>query len=314
MKSFKDSALLFLKGIGMGSADVVPGVSGGTIAFITGIYEDLLASISSVDKQAIQYLLKLEIKNFWEHINGGFLLPLFLGIFLSILSLAKVISFSLDNFPIPVWSFFFGLIIISSISVTKEIKKWNAGVVLSIIVGVALAYGLTTFAPVKTPDANWFIFLSGALAICAMILPGISGSFILLILGKYTYIINAVKDMDLVTIAIFGSGCVVGILSFSRLVSWFLKKFHDYAIALLAGFMIGALNKIWPWKKGVLFQLNRHGEQVPVYEENLLPNQYLTETGNEPQIIQAILFMAFGFMLVVLMEKLALFIKAKKAS
>ncbi|MFY0627537.1 MAG: DUF368 domain-containing protein [Reichenbachiella sp.] len=313
MKSLKDSALLFLKGIGMGSADVVPGVSGGTIAFITGIYEELLSSISSFDKEAFFHLSKLELKEFWKHINGSFLLPLVLGILVSVFSLAKIIAFLLDNYPIQVWSFFFGLIIISSITVTKEITKWNAGVVISAIIGIVFAYTLTLITPVNTPSAPWFIFICGAFAICAMILPGISGSFIMLILGKYTYIINAVKDFNWAVMLIFGSGCIVGLFTFSRVISWFLKKFHNYAIALLAGFMLGALNKIWPWKKAVLFQLDRHGAQVPVYEENLLPNQYFTETGQQALILQAILFMAFGFMIVVIMEKVALLMKSNKS-
>ena len=312
MRSFKDYFLLFLKGIGMGSADVVPGVSGGTIAFITGIYEELLSSINSFDAKAFRLLFSFKIKEFWIRVNGSFLLPLVAGILLSAMTLAKIITFLLDKHPIQIWSFFFGLIIISSISVAKEINKWNFYTIVSGLCGIAIAYVITTVTPSTTPNGLWFVFISGAVAICAMILPGISGSFILLILGKYAYIMSALKNLDTTIIAVFASGCVIGLFTFSRLISWFLQKFHNYAIALLAGFMIGSLNKIWPWKKAELFRFNSHGEQVPTFERNLLPTDYYAETGYSPMIIQAILFMALGFMMVVIMEKIAFAIKKAK--
>lgn len=312
MRSFKDYFLLFLKGIGMGSADVVPGVSGGTIAFITGIYEELLSSINSFDAKAFRLLFSFKIKEFWIKVNGSFLLPLVAGILLSAMTLAKIITFLLDKHPIQIWSFFFGLIIISSISVAKEINKWNFYTFISGLCGIAIAYVITMVTPSTTPNELWFVFISGAVAICAMILPGISGSFILLILGKYAYIMSALKNLDTTIIAVFASGCVIGLFTFSRLISWFLQKFHNYAIALLAGFMIGSLNKIWPWKKAELFRFNSHGEQVPTFERNLLPTDYYAETGYSPMIIQAILFMALGFMMVVIMEKIAFAIKKAK--
>ncbi|RJE74669.1 MULTISPECIES: DUF368 domain-containing protein [Reichenbachiella] len=309
MKSLKDYLLLFLKGIGMGSADVVPGVSGGTIAFITGIYEELLASISSFDITAFKLLAQFKLKAFWQHINGAFLFPLLLGILVSVFTLAKVISHVLEIYPIQLWSFFFGLVIISSISVAKEITKWNIGVLLSCLAGIAIAFFITIVTPATTPNGLWFIFISGAIAICAMILPGISGSFILLILGKYTYIFKALNEFDITIILVFAIGCITGLFSFSRAISWFLKKFHNYAIALLAGFMIGSLNKIWPWKKAIRFEWIK-GEQVPVLEQNILPTQYLSETGHQPMIIQAILFGTLGFMIVIVIEKIALIVKS----
>lgn len=293
----------------MGSADVVPGVSGGTIAFITGIYEELLDSINSFDTQAFKLLFSFRLRDFWKKINGGFLLPLVTGILLSAMSLAKIITFLLEEHPIQIWSFFFGLIIISSISVAKEIKKWDFLTIISCLSGVAVAFIITTVTPSTTPNSLWFVFISGAIAICAMILPGISGSFILLILGKYAYIMSALKNLDTAVIAVFASGCVIGLFTFSRIISWFLRKFHNYAIALLAGFMIGSLNKIWPWKKAELFRINSAGEQVPIFERNMLPTDYFAETGQSPMIIQAILYMAFGFMIVVIMEKIAFAIK-----
>lgn len=308
MKSIKEQILLFLKGVAMGSADVVPGVSGGSIALITGIYEELLSSINSFDGQALKLLFAFKLREFWDQINGKFLFPLFLGIGLSIFTLAKVISYVLENHPIQMWSFFFGLIIISSISVAKEIKQWNTMTVLIGLVGVAIAYGVTVITPAQTTNQLWFIFLSGAIAICAMILPGISGSFILLLLGKYKYIMASVKELDILTIIVFALGCITGLLTFSRVISFLLKKYHNYAIALLSGFMIGSLNKIWPWKKPVLFELI-HDEQVPVLEKNVLPSDYLEVTGNSPMLIQAILFMALGFIIVVIIEKVAIALK-----
>lgn len=313
MRSFKDYFLLFLKGMGMGSADVVPGVSGGTIAFITGIYEELLSSINSFDAEAFRLLFSFKIRDFWTKVNGSFLFPLVMGIVLSAMTLAKIISFLLDKHPIQIWSFFFGLIIISSISVAKEITQWNAYSVISGICGIAVAYIITVVTPATTPNELWFVFISGAIAICAMILPGISGSFILLILGKYAFIMSALKNLDYTVIGVFATGCIIGLFTFSRLISWFLNKFHNYAIALLAGFMIGSLNKIWPWKKAELFRINAQGEQVPIFERNLLPTDYLAETGQSPMIIQAILYMALGFMMVVIMEKIAFAIKQARS-
>ena len=305
MQNIKDYVQLFLKGVAMGGADIIPGVSGGTIAFITGIYERLLNAIKSIDAAALKLLAGLRLKELWQHVDGKFLVTLLSGILLSILSLAKLISFLLENYPIQLWSFFFGLIVIASFSVVREIKRWNWGVLLAGFVGIAIAYFITTAAPAETPTALWFIFLSGTIAICAMILPGISGSFILLIMGKYTYIINALKDLDIITIVVFALGCVVGLLSFARIVSWLLKRHHDVAVSLLAGFMLGSLNKIWPWKVVTAYRIDSHGEQQPFLTENILPTEYVALTGHEPFILQALLFALLGVGIVVILEKIA---------
>ena len=305
MRSIKDYILLFLKGIAMGGADVVPGVSGGTIAFITGIYEELLFSIKSFDVTAIKLFLKGGFAEFWKHINGGFLLVLLSGIMLSILSLARVIHYFLEHHPIQLWSFFFGLIIISAIAVTREITKWNFLVIGFGILGIILAYLITEASPASTPDGYFYIFFSGVIAICAMILPGISGSFILLILGKYQFIIGALKDLNIMVLIVFALGCITGLLSFARLVSWFMKKFHNMAIALLAGFMIGSLNKIWPWKETITFRTDRTGELVPLIQKNILPNNYFPVTGDNPQMLTALLFAAIGVLIVIIIEKMA---------
>lgn len=304
MNKVKDYVLLFLKGMSMGGADVVPGVSGGTIAFITGIYEELLNSIKSFDQQAIQLLLKGRIAALWEHVNGKFLVTLLSGILVSILSLAKLIHYLLNNHPIQLWSFFFGLIVISAIVVSREIKHWKWVVIFAGIAGIAIAYLITGATPATTPDNYLFIFASGAIAICAMILPGISGSFILLILGKYEFIIEAVKDFNLPIIIVFGLGCVVGLLTFTRLVSFLLSRYHDVTVAMLAGFMIGSLNKIWPWKETITSRLDSKGVVIPVIQQNLWPSEYMAKIG-EPLVLQALLFFSLGILIIIGIEKIA---------
>lgn len=298
----------------MGSADVVPGVSGGTIAFITGIYDELLNSIKSVDATAFRLLFQFKLKDFWSHINGSFLITLVAGIAISIFSLAKLIGFLLITYPVLVWSFFFGLIIISAVLVARDIdnKDWKA--VIAGIIGVFIAYFITSASPAQTPEAWWFVLISGAIAICAMILPGISGAFILLILGKYKYIIEAVETVDIGTLAVFAVGCIFGLLSFARLISWFLRNYQSLTVAMLAGFMIGSLNKVWPWKVVDSFRINSKGEQVPLFDHNVLPKQFLSETGQDPQFMEALLMASFGILLVVAIEKIAAMLNVKKVS
>ena len=313
MKNLAGYILLYLKGIAMGGADVVPGVSGGTIAFITGIYQKLLTSIKNIDLEALQLLKEFDIKALWEHINGTFLVVLFGGIATSVLSLAKLITFLLENFPIQVLAFFFGLIIISALIILREIKKWDFGVIIAILVGTAIAYFITATTPAETPDAPWFMFIAGAVAICAMILPGISGSFILLLFGKYEYVMSAIKDFRIADLIFLAMGCVVGILSFARLVNWLFNKFHNLTIGLLAGFMIGSLNKVWPWKETIETYIDRHGEIKPLYQINVLPNQFLEKSGSEPFFLEAIGFAAFGFLLVLGIDRLAAYISPKES-
>ncbi|HBH23590.1 MAG TPA: DUF368 domain-containing protein [Cytophagales bacterium] len=305
MNHFQSKLLVFLKGLGMGAADIVPGVSGGTIAFITGIYENLLDSINSVDRKALQYLFSFKLKAFYDHVNGTFLFPLLFGIGLSISTLARLAHYMLENHPIMLWSFFFGLVLISAFSVFQKAEERNIKSVIAGIIGTVVAYVITEASPATTPDNYLFIFLSGAIAICAMILPGISGSFILLILGKYQFIMGAIKDFNIVVILVFGAGCILGLLSFARIVSWLLKKYGAITIAFLAGFMLGSLNKIWPWKQTTSFRINRKGESVPFIQENIMPQHYMEKTGNDPHIFLAILFFALGILIVVSLEKFA---------
>ncbi len=287
----------------MGAADVVPGVSGGTIAFITGIYEELLDSIRSVDAGAIKLLLGFRLADFWRHINGTFLLVLLSGIGFSVLALSRVILFLLANHPELLWSFFFGLIVASAWVVGRKIGRWSTGVVLFGLLGTAIAYYVTVATPAQTPEAHWFIFLSGAIAICAMILPGISGSFLLVLMAKYEFILNAVKELRLDVIAVFGAGCVVGILSFSRVLNWALKHHHNTTVALLTGFMVGSLNKVWPWKQTLETYTDRHGEVKPLVQQNVLPGSYESLTGQESFLVYGILLALAGFLLVFLVDR-----------
>ena len=226
MRNLKDYILLSLKGIAMGAADVVPGVSGGTIAFITGIYEELLETINSINFAALKKLKSEGIKGFWKHINGNFLIALFIGIGISIVSLAKLITYLLEHHSILLWSFFFGLILSSIYLVGKTVKKWELSKIIGLLVGAGVAYYITILPPMENPNALWYVFLSGTIAICAMILPGISGSFILLLLGSYEMVLGAIKDVKLAIIGVFAVGCITGLLSFSKLLNWMFNHCH----------------------------------------------------------------------------------------
>jgi putative membrane protein len=304
-RKISDYALLTARGLGMGAADVIPGVSGGTIAFITGIYQELINSIKSVDRAFFKILFKNGIPAAWKHINGNFLVAVFSGVLISIFSLARLISWLLLIYPKLVWAFFFGLIIASVLHVGKKINHWNTISVFMLIAGTAIALYITIATPATTPEAYWFIFLSGAIAITAMIMPGISGSFILLLMGKYEFILNAVKDLQINIIIIFGIGCVAGIISFSNIISWFFKKFHNATMALLTGFMIGSLNKLWPWKEITSYHINSIGEQVPLTEKSISPAQYEILTGNDPMLLQIIICMLAGFLIIFLFDVFA---------
>lgn len=309
-RSIKEYLVIALKGVGMGAADVVPGVSGGTIAFITGIYEELVSSIKSINIAAARTLFKDGIKSFWQAVNGTFLLVLVAGILVSVLSLARVLEYILINHPVLIWSFFFGLILASAVFVAKKIGRWNLQTGISMLVGAVAAFLITSISPAETTEAYWFIFLSGALAICAMILPGISGSFILLLLGKYQFILNAVNEGKLDILAVLIIGAIVGIISFANLLSWLLKLYHHLTIALLAGFMIGSLNKIWPWKVTVETYTDSHGELMPLVEQNVFPGRFHDLTQQDPQLLFAALLALAGIGLILLFELLS---REKKA-
>lgn len=305
MNPIKKYGLNYLKGMAMGAADIVPGVSGGSIALIAGIYQELLDSINSFNLDNLRLLKSFQIKEFYLRLNGNFLLSLVLGIMTSIFALSRVITYLMDEHPIPLWSFFSGLILVSAFLILKETKKWNFVIVVSIAIGTAFAWWVTNLPPTTTPDAPWFTFVAGAIAICAMILPGISGSFVLLILGQYERILQAVMDKDFFTLALFASGCLVGILSFSRVVAFLLRRFHAATIGLLSGFMLGSVNELWPWKQVTSWRTSSSGKEVPFLTENILPGEYLAQVGLDPQLGWAIGAFFFGIGLVLFIEWLA---------
>lgn len=318
-RSTKDFLFLYLKGMAMGAADVVPGVSGGTIAFITGIYEELLDTIKGFNLSVFKTLKNEGIKATWQKTNATFLVVLFAGIFTSIISLAKGITYLLDTYPVLLWAFFFGLIVASSVIIARYIKEWNALNVIAMIAGAAIAFYVTIAAPSQIPDGLVYIFLAGMIAICAMILPGISGSFILLLLGAYATVLGSIsglvdglKSMDIpmitdfgINIAVFIGGCVVGIISFSNFLSWMFKKAYSTTMALLTGFMIGSLNKVWPWKETTQFRTNSHGEEVPFLQSNVSPMKFEELYGEPSQLWLAVALCVVGFLVVFIMEKMA---------
>lgn len=309
---FSRYIILALKGCAMGMADVVPGVSGGTIAFISGIYEELLDSIRSVNATALKLLLKFRLAEFWRHINGRFLLPVLLGIAIAIFSLARLMTYLLVNHPIAIWSFFFGLIVASALLVAKQIGRWDWQTVLAFVVGAVAAWWITVATPAETPNDWWFVMLSGAIAICAMILPGISGAFILLLLGKYQYIMHAVGEFNIPVIVVFVIGAVAGIISFSHLLSWLLKHWHDVTVAVLMGFMVGSLNKVWPWKETVETYLDSHGVAQPLVQTNIAPGTFEQLTGEPSLLTQAILLGIVGFLAIYGIELIARIIVKKQ--
>ncbi len=292
-RTLKDYVGLVARGFAMGASDVVPGVSGGTMAFILGIYEELVDSIRTLlNPTAIKLLLQFKIKEALDILPWKFLLAVGVGILLAIVSLAQFLEWMLKNHPVLIWSFFFGLVLASIFTVSKRIKPWGPVTIGSALVGAIAGYTIVGLVPVKTPDAPWFLFLSGAIAICAMILPGISGSFILVLLGKYQYVLAAVNSRDFVVLFFVAAGATLGIVTFAQILGWLFKRYHDMTVAVLIGLMIGSLRKIWPWKETVAFILDRHGERIPTEQINVLPSAWTSE------VTLALILVIIGFTVV----------------
>lgn len=291
----------FVKGMAMGAADIVPGVSGGTIALVTGIYERLINGIKSVGWDTLVTLKGQGIKAAWQQMDGTFLISVLLGAATSLVLMSRILHFLIEEQPIMLWSFFFGLVLASAVYVAKQIKNWTLIRAMLLMAGTAFA-ALISISPSVQLDVTSPIslFFAGSIAICAMILPGISGSFILLLLGMYGHMIGVLKSFEWVSMGIFAGGCLVGIMVFSRFLAWQLKHHHDSTMALLTGFMLGALLKLWPWKTVVSYRLNSSGEQVPFIESPVWP--WLQ---SEPQISVAIVAVIIGFSIVFVMDRLA---------
>jgi putative membrane protein len=299
-RNLLDYFVLIFKGIAMGAADLVPGVSGGTIAFISGIYEELISSLNAINLSLIKTIKTEGLKSTWEKINGNFLVAILLGIAISILSLSKLITWLLLEKPILVWAFFFGIVLASILFVIKKINQWKLGEFLGLIIGTFFAYQLTKLGALANSESMFYLFISGSIAICAMILPGISGAFILVLLGSYNTVLQAINDKSIGKLAVFMAGAIIGILSFSKLLKWLFKTYKSITLAVLTGFMVGALAKIWPWKKALTYRINSKGINVPLNEECISP---LSFDGN-PQILSAIALMVFGFLMILILEKI----------
>lgn len=293
---------VFLRGMAMGAADIVPGVSGGTIAFITGIYFRLLNAIGAAPQAVFRHLPRGQFKALWLACDGTFLLSLLTGVIVSIATLASAISFILTAYPILIWSFFFGLIVASVWHVGRQVRQYVPSLVVPFFAGTLFAWWVTTLPASELAPSPMIFFGAGALAICAMILPGISGSFILVILGMYVPVLDAIRAFDLGILVIFAGGCLLGLLSVARLITWAFRHFHDPVLALLTGFMVGALNKVWPWKETLTWRTNSAGEQVPLNEASISPLSYAELTGQDPQLLLAVFCAAAGLLLVLLVE------------
>lgn len=284
--------IVALKGFGMGAANVVPGVSGGTIALLTGIYSDIVGALNAVtEKETWKSLLHGRFREFWRLIKGDFLVALLVGVLLSVFSLAKLVTWCLTYYPILTWAFFFGLILASAVVMVRGIKDFRGADLIPAVIGLALGLVICTMSPTKTTDGIWFIFLCGAISICAMILPGISGSFILLVMGKYHYIMQAITDLNWPVIIMFGVGCVVGILAFAKLLHWLLARWERQTMLVLLGFVFGSLVRVWPW-----------------YDSEAVEAAQLLRTGSasplDLQIPGAVIWCAVGIAAVVLFELL----------
>ncbi|MBQ0787676.1 MAG: DUF368 domain-containing protein [Oceanihabitans sp.] len=328
-RRFIDYLIISFKGMAMGAADAVPGVSGGTIAFISGIYEELINTISNVNLTTLKTLKTEGVKAFWTKVNGNFLLALLIGMVISFASFMKLAKYLIEQHPVLIWSFFFGLIIASILFIGKQITKWNIATIIAVLVGAALAYYITSLPSMASNNNPFFLFFAGAIAICAMILPGISGSFILVILGAYKTLSVAIDSLDFKKIAIFALGAIVGLLSFSRVLKWLFKNYHNITLAVLTGFIFGSLNKIWPWKETLSVMPDTTREVIPfssvsdlgtlsvyqktiqdfesyktIIEKSISPSNYSELNQIDAQVFTAIALMIIGFLTIFILEKI----------
>lgn len=290
---------LGIRGVCMGAADVVPGVSGGTIAFVTGIYQELINSIRSVDRRFARLLLVLKFREAFNRVPWRFLGTILIGILLAVVTLARGIQWMLQHRPELIWAFFFGLVVASVFVVRKRVVAWRGPTWIAALAAGTLFYVVAGLVPVTTPDSPWFLFVCGVVAISAMILPGISGSFILVLLGKYEYLLAALNNGDIVPIVVFAAGAAVGILSFARVLAWIFRRRHDLTIATLTGFMAGSLRKIWPWKENVSPHPDANGIEVPLVQINVLPGTI------DADLAAAAGLAVLGFVVVVVLDRLA---------
>ena len=305
--NFNERIGLALRGMAMGIAEVIPGVSGGTIAFITGIYETLINTIKAFSPSLIKTFKQDGVNGVWSAINGNFLISLMVGMAMGIVVGVFGVTHLLENYPQHLWGFFFGLIVASAIYIGRQVGKWGAQEVVGLLVGIAVAYYITVASPAQGNEALWYVFISGMIAISALILPGISGSFILLLMGMYTVVLPEVRNAlttfeteSLILVSVFAMGCLVGLTTISRVLSWMFSNHKNLTLATLTGFMIGSLNKVWPWRNVLSERLNSKGEMVPFLEESVLPNNF----EGTSSLIPVLVLMVIGFISVFVMERL----------
>lgn len=310
-RTIKDYLFILLKGLCMGAADVVPGVSGGTIAFITGIYDEWLSSLKRCTPAVLLMLKRDGIVKTWQYINGNFLLALFGGILISLKTFAAIVLMAMDSYPILVWAFFSGLVAASIYLLAREQRGWGGVEFIGLVFGVLFILAISYMAPAQLPGHGWILFLGGFVAICAMILPGISGSFILLLVGLYPVFLQAIHHLEIGKLLWFGAGCVCGLIVFSRFLLWLLNSYHTQTLAVLIGFLVGSLSVTWPWKHALLTTVDSHGRTIALQQENLSPLNYMAVTGNEPNILLAIVWALVGVMLVVGVEVIAGWLKRR---
>jgi len=313
-RTLKDYLLVLLKGLCMGAADVVPGVSGGTIAFITGIYDEWLDSLKRCTPAVLLRLKREGLAATWSYINGTFLLAVFGGILISLATFARLITLALHAYPILVWAFFFGLIIASIFLLVKHQPHWKLSSWVALLGGTAFVLAVSMAAPAQLPGDPWILFLGGFVAICAMMLPGISGSFILLLVGLYPVFLKAITDFDLIALASFGLGCICGLITFSRFLSWLLERYHASTLATLIGFLVGSLYVTWPWKQVLATTINRQGETIVLQQASVLPAKFSATTGLEPMVGGAIVCALAGVLLVVGVELVANWMEKAKTA
>ena len=296
----------------MGIAEVIPGVSGGTIAFITGIYEKLIDTIKAFHPSLLSDFRIGGVGAVWDKINGGFLVKVIGGMVIGLGGGAFGVTYLLETYPPPVWAFFFGLIISSVIYIGRKIDQWNWKTILALVIGTAVAYGITISVPSTGSDSPLMIFIAGFICISALILPGISGSFMLLLMGMYTMVMGAVKGVimtqsweDIKVFVIFGVGALAGLAVFSRVLSWMFKHYSQITFATLTGFMIGSLNKIWPWRNAISTRTNSKGEEVELMAENVMPADYtpFQNAVDDPLVLISVITLIAGFALVFLLSK-----------
>jgi putative membrane protein len=312
-RTIKDYLFILLKGLCMGAADVVPGVSGGTIAFITGIYDEWLSSLKRCTPAVLLMIKRDGIVKTWQYINGNFLLALFGGILISLKTFAAIVLMAMDTYPILVWAFFSGLVAASIYLLVREQRGWGAVEFIGLVFGVLFILAISYMAPAQLPGHGWILFLGGFVAICAMILPGISGSFILLLVGLYPVFLQAIHHLEIGKLLWFGAGCITGLVVFSRFLLWLLNSYHTQTLAILIGFLVGSLSVTWPWKHALLTTVDSHGRTIALQQENLNPLNYMAVTGSEPTIVLAVVWALAGVLLVAGVEFAASWLKRRNS-